>query len=131
MERQTASLLNWATALTIFISCLGLLGLVIFTTNTRKKEIAIRKVLGASVRSLFTILSADFMKLVFLAFIITLPIAWWAVYRWLQNFAYKTEMSWWVFVVSGFGLLLLALLTLGIRTIKTAIANPVKSLRTE
>lgn len=130
-ERQAASLLKWATALTIFISCLGLLGLVIFTINTRKKEIAIRKVLGASVNNLIAILSTDFMKLVFLAFLIAVPIAWWAVYKWLQEFVYKTEMSWWVFAVSGFSLLFLALLTLSIRTIKTAMANPVKSLRTE
>jgi len=130
-ERQTASLLKWATGLTIFISCLGLLGLVIFTINTRKKEIAIRKVFGASVANLIAILSTDFMKLVFIAFLIAMPIAWWAVYKWLQEFVYKTEMSWWVFVVSGFSLLFLALLTLSIRTIKTAIANPVKSLRTE
>ena len=130
-ERQTASLLKWATALTIFISCLGLFGLVIFTINTRKKEIAIRKVLGASVSHLIAILSTDFLKLVFVAFIITLPIAWWAVYKWLQEFTYRTEMSWWVFVLSGCTLLLLALVTLSIRTIKTAIANPVKSLRTE
>ena len=71
------------------------------------------------------------MKLVFIAFVIAVPIAWWAVYKWLEEFAYKTEMSWWVFVLSGFSLLLLALLTLSIRTIKTATANPVKSLRTE
>ena len=130
-ERQTASLLKWATGLTIFISCLGLLGLVIFTINTRKKEIAIRKVLGASVANLIAILSTDFMKLVFIAFLVAVPVAWWAVYKWLQEFTYKTEMSWWVFVLSGFSLLFLALLTLGIRTIKTATANPVKSLRSE
>jgi putative ABC transport system permease protein len=130
-ERQTASLLKWATALTVFISCLGLLGLVIFTINTRKKEIAIRKVLGASVNNLIAILSTDFMKLVFLAFLIAVPIAWWAVYKWMQEFVYKTEMSWWVFAVSGFSLLFLALLTLSIRTIETAMANPVKSLRNE
>jgi ABC-type antimicrobial peptide transport system permease subunit len=130
-ERQTARLLKWATGLTIFISCLGLLGLVIFTINTRKKEIAIRKVLGASVSNLVAILSTDFMKLVFIAFLIAVPIAWWAVYKWLEEFAYKTEMSWWVFALSGFSLLLLALLTLSLRTIKTATANPVKSLRTE
>jgi ABC-type antimicrobial peptide transport system permease subunit len=130
-ERQTASLLRWATGLTIFISCLGLLGLVIFTINTRKKEIAIRKVLGASVANLIAILSTDFMKLVFIAFLIAVPIAWWAVYKWLQEFTYKTEMSWWVFALSGFCLMVLALFTLGIRTIKTATSNPVKSLRTE
>jgi ABC-type antimicrobial peptide transport system permease subunit len=130
-ERQTASLLTWATGLTIFISCLGLLGLVIFTINTRRKEIAIRKVLGASITNLISILSTDFMKLVFIAFLIATPIAWWAVYKWLQDFAYKTEMSWWVFALSGFALMLITLITLSIRTVKTALANPVKSLRTE
>jgi putative ABC transport system permease protein len=108
-----------------------LLGLVIFTINTRSKEIAIRKVLGASVANLVAILSTDFMKLVFIAFLIATPIAWWAVYKWLQDFAYKTGMSWWVFIASGFALLFMALATLSIRTIKTAMANPVKSLRTE
>jgi putative ABC transport system permease protein len=130
-ETQVANLLKWATGLTIFISCLGLLGLVIFTINTRSKEIAIRKVLGASVANLVAILSTDFMKLVFIAFLIATPIAWWAVYKWLQDFAYKTGMSWWVFIASGFALLFMALATLSIRTIKTAMANPVKSLRTE
>jgi predicted lysophospholipase L1 biosynthesis ABC-type transport system permease subunit len=130
-ERQTARLLTWATGLTVFISCLGLLGLVIFTINTRKKEIAVRKVLGASIANLVAILSTDFMKLVFVAFVLAVPIAWWAVYKWLEEFAYKTEMSWWIFAVSGLSLLFLALVTLSIRTIKTATANPVKSLRTE
>lgn len=130
-EVQTASLLKWATVLTIFISCLGLLGLVIFTINTRGKEIAIRKILGASVTNLITILSTDFMKLVFIAFLIATPIAWWAIYKWLEDFAFKTEMNWWVFALSGFALMLLALLTLSIRIIKTALANPVRSLRTE
>ena len=87
--------------------------------------------MGASVSNLVAILSTDFVKLVFIAFLIVVPIAWWAVYKWLEEFAYKTEMSWWVFALSGFSLLLLALLTLSIRTIKTAVANPVKSLRTE
>lgn len=130
-EQQTASLLKWATGLTIFISCLGLLGLVMFTINTRGKEIAIRKVLGASVANLIAILSTDFMKLVFVAFLIATPMAWWAVYKWLQDFTFKTEMNWWVFALSGFALLLIALVTLSIRIIKTAVANPVKSLRTE
>ena len=130
-ELQTASLLKWATGLTIFISCLGLLGLVIFTLNTRRKEIAVRKVLGASIANLIAILSTDFMKLVFIAFVIAVPVAWWAAYKWLQDFAYKTEMSWWVFALSGFALMLIALATISIRTIKTAMANPVKNLRTE
>jgi putative ABC transport system permease protein len=130
-ERQTASLLAWSTGLAILISCLGLSGLVIFTTNSRAKEIGVRKVLGASVAQIVSVLSSDFMRLVFLAFIIAAPIAYWASYKWLQDFAYRTKMSWWVFALSGFAMLLLALLTLSIETIKAARANPVKSLRSE
>jgi putative ABC transport system permease protein len=130
-EIQTASLLGWATGLAILISCLGLLGLVIFTTNSRTKEIGVRKVLGASVVQITSVLSKDFMKLVLLAFVIAAPIAYWATYKWLEDFAYKTEMSWWIFVLSGLAMLLIALITLSMQTIKAATANPVKSLRTE
>jgi predicted permease len=130
-EQRTAHLLQWATGLAIFISCLGLLGLVIYTTNTRTKEIGIRKILGASVASIITILSGDFVKLVLMAFVIATPVAWWAIYKWLQGFAYRTTVSWWVFAVSGVVMLLVALATLSVQTIRTALANPVKSLRTE
>jgi putative ABC transport system permease protein len=130
-EQRTASLLKWATGLTIFISCLGLFGLVIFTTNSRKKEIGVRKVLGASVIQITSSLSTHFMQLVLLAFVIATPIAWWATYKWLQNYAYKTNMSWWVFAISGFSMLLIALITLSMQTIKAARANPVQSLRSE
>jgi predicted permease len=130
-EQRTASLLKWSTGLAILISCLGLLGLVIFTTNSRKKEIGVRKVLGASVMQITSSLSTDFMRLVLLAFIIAAPIAWWATYKWLQNYAYRTSMSWWVFAISGFSMLLIALITLSMQTIKAARANPVESLRSE
>jgi hypothetical protein len=130
-EQQTALLLRWSTGLAILISCLGLSGLVIFTSNSRRKEIGVRKVLGASVTQIIFTLSTDFMLLVFLAFVIASPVAWWVTYNWLQNFAYRTNMSWWVFVLSGLSMLLLALCTLSIQTIKAARANPVKSLRTE
>ena len=130
-EQQTKDLLSWATALAIFISCLGLLGLVMFTINTRTKEIGIRKILGASVTNIVSILSTDFVKLVCIAFLIAAPLAWWGVYKWLQDYAYKTPMSWWVFVLAGFGMLLIALITLSLQTIKAAMANPVKSLRSE
>ena len=110
---------------------MGLLGLVIFTTNSRKKEIGVRKVLGASVMQITSSLSTDFMRFVLLAFIIAAPIAWWATYKWLQNYAYKTNMSWWVFALSGFSMLLIALITLSMQTIKAARANPVDSLRSE
>jgi predicted permease len=130
-EQHTARLLKWASGLAIFISCLGLLGLVIYITNTRTKEIGIRKILGASVATIVSILSKDFMRLVILAFLIAAPIAWWASYKWLQDFVYRTPMSWWVFALSGLVMILLAVITLGIQTIKAAVANPVKSLRTE
>ncbi len=100
-ERHTAQLLSWATGLAILISCLGLLGLVMFTIQTRTKEIGIRKILGATVAHIVSILSKDFVQLVLIAFAIAAPLAWWAIYKWLQDFAYRTEMSWWVFVVSG------------------------------
>ncbi|HUZ60006.1 MAG TPA: FtsX-like permease family protein, partial [Hanamia sp.] len=130
-EQRTESLLKWSTGLAILISCLGLLGLVIFTTSSRKKEIGVRKVLGASVMQITSSLSTDFMRLVLLAFVIAAPIAWWATYKWLQNYAYRTGISWWVFVISGLSMLLIALITLSMQTIKAARANPVDSLRSE
>lgn len=130
-EQDTSRLLTWATVLAVLISCLGLLGLVIYTTNIRKKEIGIRKVLGASVAQIVSNLSGNFFVLVILAFVIAVPIAWWAAHSWLENFIYRTNMSWWIFIASGVIMLLIALITLSIQTIKAATANPVKSLRTE
>jgi putative ABC transport system permease protein len=130
-DHQLSTLLRWSAAVAIFISCLGLLGLVIFMTNNRIKEIGVRKILGASVRQIITILSVDFVKLLALAFIIAIPIAWWQMHNWLQNFAYHTELSWWIFLLSGVIMITLAWVILCIQAIKAAIANPVKSLRTE
>ncbi|MEO5909266.1 MAG: FtsX-like permease family protein [Pelobium sp.] len=130
-ETKIASLLNWATGLSILISCLGLLGLVIYTTEKRTKEIGVRKVLGASVMQLTKLLCVDFLTLVGLAFVIALPIAWWGVNQWLADFTYRTELSWWLFLISGVGMILIALLTMSFKTLKTANENPVKSLRTE
>ena len=130
-EQNISRLLKWATGLTIFISCLGLLGLVIYTTSQRRKEIGVRKVLGASVSQIVSLLSTDFIKLVALAIIIAVPVAWWAMHRWLEDFAYRTNFSWWIFAISGAGMFIVALLTLSIQTIRSAVANPVKSLRTE
>ncbi|HTL08279.1 MAG TPA: FtsX-like permease family protein, partial [Chitinophagaceae bacterium] len=130
-ERHTASLLAWATGLTVLVSCLGLLGLVIYTDQLRTKEIGIRKILGASVAGIISLLSKDFVRLVLLAFIIAAPLAWWACYAWLQDYVYRTSMSWWVFALSGGSMLALAVLTLALQTIRTATANPVTSLRTE
>lgn len=130
-EQNVSRLLKWSTALCIFISCLGLLGLVIYTTNTRIKEIGVRKVSGASIVQIVSLLSKDFLSLVLIAFLITAPLAWWAMHSWLDNFAYRTSMSWWVFAVCGVSMLVLALFILSIRTIKAALENPVRSLRSE
>jgi predicted permease len=130
-EQNISRLLNWAAGLCIFISCLGLLGLVIYTTNTRTKEIGVRKVLGASITQIVSLLSKDLVSLVLIAFVIASPLAWLAMNKWLQDFVYRTQISWWVFALCGISMLLLAIVVLGIRTVKAAIANPVKSLRTE
>lgn len=130
-EQNISKLLKWAAGLTIFISCLGLLGLVIYTTNQRTKEIGIRKVMGASVQQLVALLSKDFLKIVLMACIIASPLAWWAVHEWLQGFAYKTDINVWLFIGGGTIMLLIALFTLSFQTIRSALANPVKSLRTE
>lgn len=130
-EKNIVRLLYWATGLAIFISCLGLLGLVIFITVQRTKEIGVRKVIGASVLQVVTLLSKDFLKLVLIAFVLAIPIAWWGCHKWLENFAYKTELSWWIFFIGGILMAILALVTISIQTVKAAMANPVDSLRTE
>jgi ABC-type antimicrobial peptide transport system permease subunit len=130
-EQHISKLLMWATGLAIFISCLGLLGLVMYITNQKTKEIGIRKVIGATITQIIMLLSKDFLKLLVFAFLIAVPLAWWGAYKWLQNFAYKTTVSWWVFVAGGAVMFIMALLVLIIRTFKAASANPVESLRTE
>jgi putative ABC transport system permease protein len=130
-EKSTARLLVWATGLAIFISCLGLLGLVIYITNQRTKEIGIRKVIGASVGNLILLLSTDFLKPIGLAILIALPISWWASQKWLDNFAYRTTLSWWIFAAGGSSLFLIALVILCLRTFRAATVNPVESLRAE
>jgi hypothetical protein len=130
-EQNTSILLSWATGLAVLISCLGLLGLVIYTSAARKKEIGIRKVLGATVSNIVSILSSEFIRLIVIAFVIACPLAWWSADRWLQDFAYRTPMSWWAFAGSGLLLLCMGLITLSIQIIRTAKANPIDSLRTE
>ncbi|MGC4101703.1 ABC transporter permease [Ferruginibacter sp.] len=130
-EKNISGLLKWSTGLAVFISCLGLLGLVMYTTTQRTKEIGVRKVLGASVLQIIQLIAKDFILLVLLAFIIAAPLAWIGMHKWLQNFAYRTDISLWIFALAGALMILVALLTLAIQTIKAAIANPVKSLRTE
>jgi len=130
-EQHISSLLVWATGLAILISCLGLLGLVIYTTTQRTKEIGVRKVLGASVMQIVTMICKDFIVLVILAFIIAAPLAWWGMHQWLQNFAYRTDISAWIFAAAVLLMVGIALITLCFQTVKAALANPVKSLRTE
>ena len=130
-EQHTATLLSWATGLSILISCMGLLGLAIYTTNQRTKEIGVRKVLGASVAQIVTLLSTELFWLILLAFVLVTPIAWWAMNKWVQRFADRTTISWWIFILSGGGMLIAAVFTSSFQTIRAAIANPVKSLRSE
>ncbi len=117
--------------LTIFIACLGLFGLVTYISEQRTKEVGIRKVLGASVGNITTLLTKDFIQLVLLAIVIASPLAWWAMHTWLQDFVYRIDISGWVFVLAGVVAVLIALLTVSYQAIKAAVANPVKSLRTE
>ena len=130
-EQHTSTLLTWATGLSILISCLGLLGLAIYTTGQRTKEIGVRKVLGATVAQIVTLLSTELMWLIGLAFVLVTPLAYYAMHKWMENFADRTTISWWIFALSGAGMLLLALFTLSFQTIKAAVANPVSSLRSE
>lgn len=117
--------------LAILIACLGLFGLATFMAEQRIKEIGVRKVLGASVSTIVVMLSKDFAKLVLIAAVIAFPVAWWAMHSWLQNFAYRVSISWWIFLVAGILALLVALITVSFNAVKAAIVNPVKSLRTE
>jgi putative ABC transport system permease protein len=130
-ERKFEKLFVSFAVLAIIIGCLGLFGLSAYTASQRIKEIGIRKVLGASVTDITKMLSKDFLKLVIIAIVIASPIAWWAMSKWLEDFAYRVNISWWIFVVAGALALLIAMLTVSLQAIKAAIANPIKSLRTE
>jgi ABC-type antimicrobial peptide transport system permease subunit len=130
-EQIVGRLANYFAFLSIFISCLGLLGLVMFTAEQRTKELGIRKVLGATPFTLFNLLSREFIQLVLIALVIASPLAWLAMNSWLQDYAYKVAISWWMFVAAGIGAITIALVTVSFQAIKSALANPVKSLRTE
>ena len=119
------------SVLAIFIACLGLFGLATFIAKQRTKEIGIRKVLGASVTSVTKMLSKDFIKLVIIACIIAIPVSYLAMNKWLQGFAYRIHVSWWIFLVAGIMAILIALITVSFQAIKAAVANPVDSLRSE
>jgi putative ABC transport system permease protein len=130
-QQRFGNLFVCFSVLAILISCLGLLGLSAFSMAQRKKEIGVRKVLGASTAGIAALLSKDFVKLVFIALVIASPLACLAMHNWLQDFAYRIQISWWVFLVSGAAALFIALVTVSFQSIKAAVANPVKSLRSE
>ncbi|HXB91103.1 MAG TPA: FtsX-like permease family protein, partial [Puia sp.] len=130
-EQQTGKLFITFAVFAIVIACLGLFGLVTYAAEQRTKEIGIRKVLGAKVGGIVTLLSKDFTRLVIIAALIAFPVAWWAMEQWLHSFAYRATISWWIFVIAGGTAILIALLTVSFQTIRAAIANPVKSLRSE
>ena len=130
-ERRTAVLAAFFSGLTIFISCLGLFGLATYMAETRIKEIGVRKVLGASVTGITFLISKDFLRLVLIAFLIAAPIAWWSMETWLKNYSYRVVIQWWVFALAGGISFIIALVTISYQAIRAAVANPVKSLRSE
>lgn len=130
-EDKLKALLGIFTGLAIFVGCLGLFGLAAYAAERRTKEIGIRKVLGASVPNIVVLLSRDFVKLVLVAIVIASPIAWYFMRGWLQDFAYRIDMSWWIFLLAGFSAILIAILTVSFHAIKAAFRNPVRNLRTE
>jgi ABC-type antimicrobial peptide transport system permease subunit len=130
-EERIGKLSSFFSILAIFISCLGIFGMASFMAEQRVKEIGVRKVLGASTFSLWQLLSGDFVKLVLISLLIAVPTARYFMHSWLQNYQYRTELSWWIFAVAGLSALVITLLTVSFQSIRAALANPVKSLRTE
>jgi putative ABC transport system permease protein len=130
-EQRTNSLFQYLSLLTILIACLGLFGLVSFSVSQRVKEIGVRKVLGASVANVATLLSKDFIKLVLVAFLIAVPLGWYVMHKWLEGFAFRVSIQWWTFLIAGMIAFTIAIITVSFKSVKAAIANPVKSLRTE
>ncbi|GAB3048177.1 ABC transporter permease [Spirosoma pulveris] len=130
-EAKGETLLHWFSALIILLSCLGVFGLMAFTTQQRTKEIGVRKVLGASVTQIISLLAKDFLILALIAVIVASPIAWYAMHRWLQSFAYRVAIEWWVFVWAGLLAVGTALITISFQSVKAALANPVQSLQSE
>ncbi|MBE9462272.1 ABC transporter permease [Dyadobacter subterraneus] len=130
-EQRTSHLVTYFTFIAVIIACLGLFGLAIFSAEQRTKEIGIRKVLGASVMSIIGLLSREFLVLILFAILIATPLAWYGMSRWLQDFAYKIKIEWWIFAVTGILTIVIALLTVGFQSIKAALMNPVKSLKSE
>jgi putative ABC transport system permease protein len=130
-EQNMQQVYSVFSLLAIFIACLGLLALAAYTVETRTKEIGIRKVLGASTGGIIGLLSQDFLKLVLVSILIASPFAWWTMREWLQDFAYRVSIEWWVFALAGIIAIGIAFLTVSLQSVKAAMANPVKSLRSE
>ena len=130
-EERIGTLASSFATLAIFISCLGLFGMASFMAEQRIKEIGVRKVLGASVFNLWQLLSKDFVLLVLISLLIASPVAWYFMHGWLRNYDYHADVAWWIFILTGIGAMLITLLTVSYQSIKAALANPVKSLKTE
>jgi putative ABC transport system permease protein len=130
-EQRTGNISSVFTALAILIACLGLFGLVAYAAEQRRKEISIRKILGASVLTIVKMLSANFGKLVFIAMLCAMPLAWLIMNKWLQGFAYRIHISWWLFLTAGCAAIVIAFITVSIQAIKAATVNPVNNLRNE
>ena len=130
-ETKVSALSKYFAGLAIIISCLGLFGLAAFTAQKRRKEIGVRKVVGASVVNITTMLSKDFLWLTLISLVIALPVSWWLMSSWLQSFAYRISITPYVFIMAGVSVILITLFTISFQSIKAAMANPVKSLRTE
>jgi putative ABC transport system permease protein len=130
-EVRTSTIVKIASGLSVFIATIGLFGLVTLILARRKKEIGIRKVLGAKIISIVKLISIDFAILILIASMIAFPLAWWFMRDWLKDFAYQIQIQWWVFALAGISAMLIALITISLQAIKAAISNPVNSLRTE
>ncbi len=130
-EKEMARMFSVAAVVAIILSCMGLFGIALISIRQRVKEIGVRKVLGASVTGIAAMVTRDFIRPVILAMLIGVPIAWWAMSQWLQDFVYRIQINWWVFFVAASAAIIIAILTVSFQAIKAATANPVKSLRTE
>ena len=130
-EEGLAKIFLYAAFLTVLLSCMGLFGIAVLTITQRTKEIGIRKVLGASVGNIVGLLSKDFLRLVLVAFVIAAPLGWWLMNRWLQEYAFSVGIQWWIFLLAGVLAVAIALITLSIQSVRAALSNPVKALRSE
>jgi putative ABC transport system permease protein len=130
-EKRWGKIVGWAGGISIFLACLGLYGLIALAAVNRIKEVGIRKVLGASIGSIAALLSKEYLKLVMIAIFIATPIAWYFTHQWLQDYAFRIDIGWWVFIMAGLAAIFIAVVTVSFQAIKTARENPVKALRTE